>query len=145
MPDFQQILTLGPHVLLVLGIQFGMMFVKGIPRVPKWALPFAACLIGMFVFPLICDAGKVGYSMPSPTTGLRLHGFLLGAFAACSNHAFQLFLKSRGLTLPTGDTEMITKTVETKQTTMTQAVTTPEPCPTATTPLITKIEIEKEK
>lgn len=105
--DFNFLGELGPQGMLVLAIWFAMMFIKNIPFVPKWIRPFIACAMGAAGWLFVGDPGSVPYKMRNPEVSLALHGFLIGALAACSNNGLQLFLKRKGASID--DTETINK------------------------------------
>lgn len=74
-----QILQMSPPVALCIVLNVIGFLLKKAPNVANWVIPFVLVVLGTILYPLIADAGKVGFACKNPMIVLALYGFLIGA------------------------------------------------------------------
>lgn len=104
-----QILTLSPPVALALAINIFVLFVRKIPGVPAWCLPFIALIVGGFAYPQIADVSKVSFNVKNPALFNVIIGVCIGGMSVCFNQMFKQFVERFGG--KTGDTAQWPKPV----------------------------------
>lgn len=94
--------------LIALGYAF-----KLVPKLPNKFIPSVLLVLSVIVYPMIADNGKAPYTMRYPVVRQVMTGVVLW-FVAWGIHGLVIKklmekLKSKGLSVPSGDTTTITK------------------------------------
>jgi hypothetical protein len=103
-PIIDMIGKMGPHMLMILGINVIIMFfIRPFFRNGKgrWLPPIAVAM-GVIFTPLFFKTSIITFDIPYPTVGLLFQGLLYGVAAVGIHAGFKQFLHKAGVS--TGDT-----------------------------------------
>lgn len=108
-PITNMIGKLGPHALMILGINVIIMFfIRPFFRNGrgKWLPPISVAMGVMFT-PMFFTTSIITFDIPYPIVGLLFQGLLYGVAAVGVHAGFKQFLKKAGVS--TGDTMILSK------------------------------------
>lgn len=95
---FKELLTLSPPFAFALGLCFLVSFLKKFVH-REWILNAVPLFLGMIIYPLLTDQGKVAFGAHYPIAAQVITGFLVGCVAICGQKPFEKLINKFGLSL----------------------------------------------